>query len=129
MLTETDISYMSKLEKVVNEITHDIRCKHAAYLVEKNKIISIGINKEKSHPLQKEFSRFTNMTYLHAEIDCLKSVNKFDINKTTLYILRIDKNGHYANSAPCKGCQEYLNQIKIKRIVYSITKGIDIKCQ
>jgi deoxycytidylate deaminase len=129
MLSDNDYYYMQKLEKVVVEIKHNLRCRHAAFLVEKNKIISIGMNKEKSHPLQKEFSRFANMTYLHAEIDCLKSVGKFDLNKTTLYILRIDKNGQYANSAPCKGCQEFLNQTKIRRIVYSVNNGINIKLQ
>lgn len=129
MISGVDILFMKKLENVIREIKHDLRCKHAAFLVEKGKVISIGVNKEKSHPIQKQFSRFPNMTYLHAEIDCLKSIENFDINKTTLYILRLDNNGNYAMSAPCIGCQRFLQQMQVKRIVYSINNGIEYKLQ
>jgi len=39
--------------------------------------------------------------------------------KTTLYVVRTDLNGNYKNSAPCQNCYSVINELKIKRIIFS----------
>ena len=39
--------------------------------------------------------------------------------KTTLYVVRTDINGNYRNSAPCKNCYSVINNLGIKRIIFS----------
>lgn len=98
------------------------RCKHAAMLVGKKKIISIGVNKLKSSPLQKEYTRLPNMSYLHAEIDCLKGLD-MDFTKTTLFVIRSDNKGNYMESCPCIGCTRLITDLKIPRVIHSTMEG------
>ena len=39
--------------------------------------------------------------------------------KATLYVARYNKSGNLANSKPCKWCQEMIDKLGIKRVVYS----------
>jgi deoxycytidylate deaminase len=39
--------------------------------------------------------------------------------KSTLYVVRTDVNGNYRNSAPCKNCHSIINELGIKRIIFS----------
>ena len=39
--------------------------------------------------------------------------------KSTLYVVRTDINGNYRNSAPCKNCYSIINELGIKRIIFS----------
>ena len=39
--------------------------------------------------------------------------------KSTLYVVRTDINGNYRNSAPCKNCYSVINELRIKRIIFS----------
>ena len=39
--------------------------------------------------------------------------------KSTLYVVRTDTNGNYRNSAPCKNCYSVINELGIKRIIFS----------
>lgn len=39
--------------------------------------------------------------------------------RTTLYVVRTDINGNYRNSAPCKNCYSVINELGIKRIIFS----------
>jgi len=39
--------------------------------------------------------------------------------KVTLYIVRIDTEGKYKNSAPCKNCFRIITELNIKKIIFS----------
>lgn len=112
------------IKNIAKNINHSLRSKHAAILVEKKKIISIGINKMKSHPVQKQFTRDPELAYIHAEVDCLKSISKLNVKRATLYVVRVNKNGNLAESCPCDGCKKLIQSIGISRLVYSIDGGI-----
>lgn len=114
--------YIKFLEKVADSSEEVGGSKHAACLVYKKKVLSWGVNKEKSHPLQLEFSDHPEKIYLHAEIDCLvKSIRDFDeklIEKSTLYIARFAPSGVLL-SKPCKGCQRAIKFYNIKKVIHS----------
>ena len=71
------------------------RAKHAASIVIRNEIISIGENSGKTHPLQKRFSKNGEAIFKHAEVDCiinaLRHVEPEDLEKATLYVYRVKK--------------------------------------
>ena len=55
MINNRDKKYMAFLRRLA--INNQMKMKLAACLVIRNEIISIGLNSDKSHPLQKKFSK------------------------------------------------------------------------
>ena len=101
----------------------------AAAVVHKNHIITIGINRKKSHPFQARYSKNEDAIYLHAETDTIRAALRYlsekQLSKSTLYICRIKhENGPgspiiWGLSKPCIGCQRAIATFDIKNVVYS----------
>lgn len=124
MIKKSDIHFINILAKIASDLDHTfVRSKHAAALVVKNKIISIGVNKEKTHPIQRKYSRDECLNWTHAEIDCLKNVD-IDIRKSTLYVVRSNTGNDLLESCPCEGCMGMIEDSNIKRVVHSVSNGI-----
>ena len=96
---------------------------HAASLRYKNQIVSYGVNKRKTHPLQKRFADKVERIYLHAEIDAIVSfIQKFGsdlLKETELIVVRVTKDGQPALSKPCLGCQKAIRAFNIKNVYYT----------
>jgi len=101
----------------------------AAAVVYKNQVITVGINRKKSHPFQARYSKNEDAIYLHAETDtiraALRCLSEKQLTKSTLYICRIKhENGPgspiiWGLSKPCIGCQRAIATFDIKNVVYS----------
>lgn len=95
--------------------------RHSSALIIGNQIVSVGRNKLKSHPLQKQFGKNDKCIFLHSEVDCiinaLRHVEVDDLNRATLYILRLNNRGQRGNSAPCSGCLKAIIHFGIKNVV------------
>ena len=100
-----------------------------AMLIKDRDVVSIGWNKKKTHPLQKRFQKHEEAIYLHAEIDCIaKALNKVsrdDLQKCTLYILRLKRPAKYAKTfvralaKPCSGCAGAISAFGIKKVFFT----------
>lgn len=122
-----DKKYMDFVRRLAT--SNSMKMKLAACLVIRNEIISVGFNSDKSHPLQKRFSKNTEAIFKHAEVDCiikaLKIVDEEDLKDATLYVHRVKKqNKGDANwvtgmAEPCPGCAKAIEHFGIKRTVYS----------
>lgn len=97
-----------------------------------NVIIGVGCNSNKTHPKQKYYNRFRNLDYrempehkLHAEIMCLNSIARLDVdfNKVHLYIYRKRKDKPYGITRPCPACMKAIKDIGIKHIHYTTDSG------
>jgi tRNA(Arg) A34 adenosine deaminase TadA len=118
-----ELSFISILKK----ITQDIECVGnqtlAACVVKRNKIISFGHNKNKTHPLQNKFTKHPEAIYLHAEIDAIKNalkrVSTEDLLGSTLYVVRTKKDGSEGLAKPCKGCMQAIESFGISKVVYT----------
>lgn len=109
--------------------SNNMKMKLAACLVIRNEIISVGFNSDKSHPLQKRFSKNSDAIFKHAEVDCiikaLKIVEEDDLKDANLYVYRVKKlskgDAHWVSgmAEPCPGCQKAIEHFGIKRTVYS----------
>jgi len=100
----------------------ELRSKHCACLVKKNKILSIDYNK---HNLE------TNKIFCstHAEVSLDKNLNKYYIKrkKYDLWVIRYSKentNG-LTDSKPCSKCIDYIkkNMNYVHNIIYSNENG------
>lgn len=127
MINNRDKKYMAFLRRLA--INNQMKMKLAACLVIRNEIISIGLNSDKSHPLQKKFSKNSDAIFKHAEVDCiinaLRHVDQEDLKSATLYVHRVkrqykgDKEWSDGMAEPCCGCYKAIEHFGIKRTVFS----------
>jgi tRNA(Arg) A34 adenosine deaminase TadA len=110
--------------------------KFAAAVVWNNKIISIGMNSMKSHPLQAKYSKNEHAIFLHSEIDAIKNalreIDVDDFSKCDLYITRVKKEKPFTKkfvwglAKPCAGCERAIAAFGLKRTIYTCDEGYEI---
>lgn len=102
--------------------------------VQNNKILSIGFNTDKTHPMQKKYNKYRcfengndNAAHkLHAEVSCLYPIHDLDINwsKVSLYIYRVCKSRPHGNARPCPACMQMIKELGIRHIFYTSDDGL-----
>lgn len=124
------LKYFQYLWPVAKAIEPVANCRLAACLVYRNEIISVGVNRKKTHPFMLRFSRHEDAIYLHAETDAIKNALKeYDedfVSRCKLYVLRVKKPQEYSKhfvtgmAKPCAGCQRALATFNIRECYYSL---------
>ena len=118
------------LEQMADASEPVFQARVVAALILKNKIISIGINKTKSHPFQKKYSTHEDAIYLHAETDAIyNALRKYNINvvaKSKLLVMRrkwldgFKQTFVQGLAKPCSGCQRAIATFDIKEVYYTL---------
>jgi tRNA(Arg) A34 adenosine deaminase TadA len=113
----------------IAEANDDSNIRFAAAVVYRNKIISVGYNRRKSHPFQAKFAKNPEAIFLHAEVhaikDALRDISVEDLARCELYISRVkkpkagDKHFVWGLAKPCCGCQRAIAEFGIKRTIYT----------
>lgn len=95
----------------------------AATLDKKGRIIAIGENSVKTHPLMRKYGSKVNLQhkiYLHAEVSAMvKSYQQAH----SILVIRLNRAGEFAMAKPCLICQMAIHTAKIKHIYYSDQDG------
>lgn len=116
------IRRLSDLITIAEDHSEFTRHKHAAALYIGNTLVSIGVNRLKTHPLQARFGTNGDSIFLHAEIDAIKNALKrvevVDLQKAILYIAK-SKKGKAHLSKPCLGCQRAIVHFGITNIYWT----------
>ena len=109
------------------------RCRHFSFVFQQNKLISIGQNNRKTHPINLKNPVFSKTGENISEskgccsemVALLKVKRKTNINfnKCIMYNIRIDKGGNICNSFPCKSCQNLIWFLGVKRVYYTDLSG------
>lgn len=109
------------------------REKLAAAVVCRNKIISIGINSMKSHPMAAKYGKNEHAVYLHAEVaaikNALREIDVDDFSKCDIYITRVKKEAPFTKkfvwglAKPCVGCERAIAEFGLKRTIYTCDDG------
>lgn len=99
----------------------------AAAVYQRNKLISLGVNSYKTHPMAKKYQKHDKTDCLHAEVAAIKNAlrNNKDLSGMSLYVARAifdneKTEAQWANAQPCNGCREAIKAHKIKRVYYTI---------
>ena len=94
--------------------------RHSAAIVHRNKIISIGHNKRKTHPLMLKFQHRSFKILLHAEIDAISKVrNKNLLKDSEMYVSRLSKGNNILNSEPCETCKKAIRFYGINKVYWT----------
>lgn len=88
-----------------------------AVITKKNKIISFGFNKNKTHTRSNhEWKR------LHAEISAIIK-SKQDLIGSEIYVYRETKLGTLGMARPCSSCMAAIKEAGIKKMYYTTSTG------
>ena len=85
--------------------------RHCAIVVRGGAILSVGVNAGSTH----------------AEVAALEQLAWSERRGTTVYSLRIRKDGSLAMGKPCVRCMAYMREYGVKKIVYSLSNGTMLK--
>lgn len=117
------MSIFAKLYKKAEEAVPVGSSRHSAAIVWKGKIIGVGINKKKTHPMMIKYGDKPHKVYLHAEIDAIiHAINKHGseiLKESSLYVVRTNRKGAPMNSKPCNCCQKAIEAFGIKEVFHS----------
>lgn len=121
---------MKVLSKVAEASEPFARARISSALVYKNEILSIGTNRNKTHPLQGRYAKHEEAIYLHAEIDAIaNALRRYDaetVAKSKLYVYRCKLSNNNNSlitqglAKPCEGCMRAIVAFDIKHVCYSL---------
>jgi len=111
------------------------RCRHFSFILYKKRIVAIGTNHQKTHPvnlLNRKVSvrtgeDFSDQKHICSEFNAiikLKRLTNINTKKCTLVNLRYDRNKKLALAKPCMSCISLLKYHEFKNILYTNDKGI-----
>ena len=114
--------------------SQDKRSRHFSFIVHKKRIISIGQNYAKTHPINlinrkvsvRTGEDFSDQKHICSEFNAitkLKNLTNIDTKKCSLVNLRYDRNKNLAYAKPCMSCKSLLTYFQFKNIVYSTNEG------
>ncbi len=104
--------------------SHELRNFHVAFLMRRNKILSISANKKKTHTVNlrnRKFNRagidVSDAKFQCAEFCCLQKSKNQNIcyPKCKLVVIRITRENKLGMSAPCESCISLLNHFQIPK--------------
>lgn len=114
---------VSTLIKYASDVPSIRGSSHVASIVYKRRIISVGTNQLKTHPIMGRFGKNDKSIFLHAEIDAIvKCINIHGVEilgKCDLYVVRLTKGGKVGNSCPCPGCQRAIEAFNIRKVYHT----------
>lgn len=128
-----NIKIMKKLIDLYDDIYTErpYKLKMVCFIVYKGKILSWGVNSDKTSTTQHYWRVKTKGTenYIydkrHAEIDAIKKLpHEFkDFKKAELFIISKKKNGNFRLAKPCPICQTMLSNYDFKSIYYTTNEN------
>ena len=101
--------------------------KTVSFLIYKGKVVSFGINSDKTSPLQNKYRLTTDLKYIenfvdkeHSEVNCLGKVHpRFRFDKCEIVIISKKKDGNFRLARPCAVCMAAIKDFGIKKIYYT----------
>ena len=124
---------MKNLNKVI-EISYALsgkypfrqRCKHFSFIFDRNRLLSIGMNSPKTHPLNlkynyinKQHNKISMLVGTHSELSAVIKLGYENYEGFTLINTRINRNDKLDYSHPCNGCMDMLKQLGFKKVYYT----------
>ena len=93
------------------DVTHQL----CALVVDKNRVISVGYNSPKTHPISSE----TVQQQLHAEMDAVLRAGEEALIGAEVIIARCKPSGKPGLAKPCSVCEGVLRRAGVRRVFYT----------
>jgi hypothetical protein len=138
MISNANKLLFNRLEEISYSLidwNDSLRCKHFSFILHKGRIVSIGVNQQKTHPTNlknRKVSSITGKDYSDQKHTCsefsailkLKNLTNIDTKKCTLVNIRYNRNKKLDLAAPCMSCKNLLNYFQFKKVFWSDKNGV-----
>jgi len=100
------------------------KIKHGAVLVKGGSIISASFNKDKFSAFGERFRQHGcgHATH-HAELGCVLGVDRSKTAGSSVFVVRVNRQGEDRLSKPCPMCHDVLKFTGVKKVYYSTSEG------
>ena len=132
MITKSDQRGFSRAASAA-DMSDFRKCAVGCVAVLHGRVLAVGFNTTKTHPTQKHFNQFRDVTEipgagkvnhsLHAEIMCLNALRGGDPEHTKLYIYRQRRDQPHGLARPCRACMAAIREAGIRHIYYTTNDG------
>jgi tRNA(Arg) A34 adenosine deaminase TadA len=92
----------------------------------KGKLLAVGFNQRKSHPLQAKWASRPERIFLHAEIDAVRNYlynsTADSLESCSILVVRVKRSGNswvYGTAKPCSGCMRALEFYGLKNVEWT----------
>jgi len=106
------------------------RCRHFSLVFERSRLVSVGVNSMKTHPLNLKFNyvnnqmeRIGSIVGTHSEMSAVLKLGSDACRGLTMVNTRINRNDDLDYSFPCNGCLDMLEKIGFKDVFYTTKHG------
>lgn len=128
--TKRELKYFDVARAMARTSKHP-RFSVGAALVSGGQVISVGVNMEKTHPMQKKYNKYRNFSKplhhnLHAEMDAIiQGLQQLEDTKNVkVFVYRETKDGEKAMARPCPACMAALKDHGVFELYYSTDIGL-----
>lgn len=98
--------------------------RHGAVLVRGGVVLNTSCNKNKYKAWANRFrKKQKGHATVHAEIGAILGLDRSITEGTTVYVVRVGRDGHLRNSKPCAMCEAAMQYVGVKRVIYSNSNG------
>jgi hypothetical protein len=110
------------------------RCHHFSFIIKKNRIMCIGQNNRKTHPvnlINRKVSFKTGVDFSEEKHTCsefnailkLRNLTNINTKKCELVNLRINKKNNLDYAKPCMSCENLLKYFEFKNVSWTSQTG------
>ena len=115
--------YISFAQKVAEQSNYG-KFRHGAILVKGSSIRNVACNKHRHCGFGKRFRDYNDGDpTLHAELGAILGVDRSITQGSTIYVVRINREGLPRMSKPCTMCESAMKHVGVKRVVYTERDG------
>ena len=99
-----------------------MRTFHVAGVYRRKRLVSLGFNKDITHPKIGEF-KYHELAKVHAELSAVIKGGLENYKGHEIAVLRINRNDKVDYSCPCNGCKDMIKQLNFSRAYFSNKSG------
>lgn len=103
--------------------TSTMRQRHGAVLAAGKRVLAVGVNTSRSHPLV--CSHPKTESAFHAEVSVLRQLRGADLSKVTLFVARMMRDGTAGLSRPCTYCAGAIDAAGMRAVVFTTADGYE----
>lgn len=103
------------------------RFKLGAVIVKGASVLSVGVNKHKTHPRQTNPHTKQKGQSIHAELSAILGLSAKKLRGSTIYIARVLSRGNVEIAKPCVVCRTLIEEVGIKRIVWTTAESYEVE--
>jgi deoxycytidylate deaminase len=119
MMSNKDKAYLSVARYFATKSR--ARNTHGAVVVKGGRVLGTGWNKDRNHPMIVSPDRVKEDCSYHAEEVAIRDSGD-NLKGAIIYVARVSKSGSDRDSHPCPKCLSLINEVGIKRVIYTSQK-------